>query len=51
MKRAHRAAHRKLWPLLGLVIGAGLLLALVLRPPPEPPTASAAQVSLQELLP
>ena len=31
----HRAAHRKLWPLLGLLVGAGLVLALVLRPPPE----------------
>jgi len=35
VRKMHRAAHRKLWPLLGLLVGAGLVLALVLRPPPE----------------
>lgn len=35
MRRPHRALHRKAWPLLGLAVGAALVLALALRPPPE----------------
>jgi hypothetical protein len=37
MRRTHRAAHRRAWPILALLVGAGLLLALVLRPAPEQP--------------
>lgn len=35
MRKIHRTAHRKVWPLLGLIVGAGLVLALLLRPAPE----------------
>ncbi len=43
MMRPHRQAHRALWPLLGLVVMFGFLLALALRPAPEaaaPPAAT-----------
>lgn len=50
MKRAHRAAHRRLWPLLGLLVGAGLLLALVLRPPPEGAAATDGGFTVLETL-
>jgi len=44
MKRAHRTAHRVLWPALALLIGAALALSLVLRaPPPAPPAAVERQ--------
>lgn len=41
MTRAHRAVHRLLWPALALTVGIGIVMALMLRPPPEveaPPT-------------
>jgi hypothetical protein len=34
VRRAHRTAHRRLWPLLTLLIGLGLLFSLLLRVPP-----------------
>jgi hypothetical protein len=34
MRRAQRAFHRRLWPLLGLAVAIGLVLALYLRHPP-----------------
>ena len=37
MTRGHRRVHRLIWPLLALVVASGFTLALVLRPPPEPP--------------
>ena len=39
MTREHRSFHRMLWPALALIIGCGFTLALVWRPPPEPPAA------------
>jgi hypothetical protein len=36
MTRRHRFLHRVLWPILALVVAAGFVLALWLRPPPEP---------------
>jgi hypothetical protein len=38
MRRTHRAAHRRVWPILALLVGAGLVLALVLRPAPDQPS-------------
>jgi hypothetical protein len=34
MRRAQRAFHRMLWPLLGLAVAVGFALALYLRQPP-----------------
>ena len=31
MRRAHRTAHRLLWPILTLALTAGIALALMLR--------------------
>lgn len=42
MRRAHRAVHRALWPILAFAIALGFVMALVLRPPPDaeaPPPA------------
>ena len=37
MTRGHRTVHRMLWPALALIVGFGFTMALILRPPPEPP--------------
>jgi hypothetical protein len=37
MRLAHRSVHRAIWPVLGIVVGLGLVLALILRPPPPLP--------------
>jgi hypothetical protein len=42
MKRAHRSAHRALWPVLAVAVALGLTMALVLRPPPDVPVPQAA---------
>jgi hypothetical protein len=34
MRRAHRAFHRWIWPLLGIAVATGIILALYLREPP-----------------
>jgi hypothetical protein len=43
MKRAHRTAHRMLWPALALLVGFGLTLALVLRAPPQSSAPAAVE--------
>jgi len=43
MRRAHRAVHRVLWPVLALVVALGLAMALILRPPPEGEAPSTAE--------
>src|SRR5262245_16218680 len=43
MRRAHRTAHRMLWPVLALLVGLGLTLSLVMRAPPPAPTAAAEE--------
>jgi hypothetical protein len=43
MTRGHRAVHRLLWPALALLVGLGFAMALILRPPPEPPAAPTTQ--------
>ena len=40
MTRGHRTVHRLLWPLLAMLVALGFTLALVKRPPPEPPAQS-----------
>jgi hypothetical protein len=42
MRRTHRAAHRMLWPVLALLVGVALALALVMRAPPPAPSAPVA---------
>jgi hypothetical protein len=37
MTRGHRRVHRLIWLALALVVAFGFTMALVLRPPPEPP--------------
>jgi len=37
MTRGHRTFHRLLWPALAVIVALGFTMALVLRPPPEPP--------------
>lgn len=34
MRRAHRAVHRALWPVLAVLVLIGLAAALLLRPKP-----------------
>jgi hypothetical protein len=43
MRRAHRSAHRALWPALAVLVLCGFAMALWLRPPPkvEPPAPAA----------
>ena len=43
MTRGHRAVHRAVWPALALIVGIGFSLALVLRPPPEPPSQTTEE--------
>jgi hypothetical protein len=39
MTRSHRSAHRLIWIALTLAVALGFTMALVLRPPPDPPAA------------
>jgi hypothetical protein len=41
MTRGHRTVHRMLWPVLAVLVALGLTMALVKRPPPEPPPVAA----------
>jgi hypothetical protein len=43
MRRAHRAVHRILWPILAILVVFGAAMALALRPPPEPAPPDNAQ--------
>jgi hypothetical protein len=36
MTRRHRSLHRLLWPILAILVAVGFVLALWLRPPPDP---------------
>ncbi|MBX9777571.1 MAG: hypothetical protein K2Y71_24590 [Xanthobacteraceae bacterium] len=44
MRRAHRNAHRMLWPALAVLVGLALAMSLVMRaPPPAAPPPPAAE--------
>jgi hypothetical protein len=51
MTRGHRTVHRLLWPALALVVALGFTLALVKRPPPEPPANSESKTRVDALMP
>lgn len=40
MRRAHRAFHRTIWPILAVVVAFGFVMALALRAPPDSPPAA-----------
>jgi hypothetical protein len=42
--RTHRSLHRIVWPILAALVALGVVLALWLRPPPEPAAARAIAV-------
>jgi hypothetical protein len=46
MTRAHRSLHRIVWPILAVLVALGVVLALWLRPPPEPGQAKAIPRSM-----
>jgi hypothetical protein len=41
MTRRHRSLQRLLWAILAILVAVGFVLALWLRPPPEPGQARA----------
>jgi hypothetical protein len=46
MRRAHRNAHRMLWPVLAVLVGLAFAMSLVMRAPPpapEPPAVVEGQ--------
>lgn len=51
MTRGHRAFHRLLWLALSLIVALGFTMALVKRPPPEPPADSAPKTRVDALMP
>jgi hypothetical protein len=42
MRRAHRTAHRMLWPALAVLVGIAFAMSLVMRAPPPAPESPAA---------
>lgn len=51
MTRGHRTFHRLLWPALALIVALGFTMALVLRPPPEPPAGVESKTRVNALMP
>jgi hypothetical protein len=51
MTRGHRTCHRLLWPALALIVALGFTMALVLRPPPEPPADPLSKTRVNALMP
>jgi hypothetical protein len=51
MTRGHRTVHRLLWPVLAVMVALGFTLALVKRPPPEPPANSESKTRVDALMP
>jgi len=43
MTRTHRRFHRLIWPVLAVVVVFGLAMALILRPPPDPPASAGTK--------
>lgn len=42
MTRGHRRFHRLLWPVLAILVALGFTMALVKRPPLDPPAQAEA---------
>ena len=51
MTRGHRTVHRILWPVLAVIIAFGFTMALLLRPPPEPPASIESKTRVDALTP
>jgi hypothetical protein len=51
MTRGHRRAHRLLWPVLAVIVALGFTMALVKRPPPEPPANTESKTRVDALVP
>jgi hypothetical protein len=51
MTRGHRTVHRLIWPVLAIAVALGFTLALVKRPPPEPPVNSESKTRVDALMP
>jgi len=51
MTRGHRMVHRLLWPVLAVVVALGFTMALVKRPPPEPPANTESKTRVDALVP
>jgi hypothetical protein len=51
MTRGHRTVHGLLWPVLAIVVALGFTLALVKRPPPEPPANSESKTRVDAPMP
>jgi uncharacterized protein involved in exopolysaccharide biosynthesis len=47
MTRTHRDWHRTIWIILAIVVGAGFVLALALRPAPAATASPVFQERLQ----
>ena len=51
MTRGHRNIHRLLWPVLAILVAFGFTMALVKRPPPEPPASTESKTHVNALMP
>ena len=48
MKRAHRSAHRALWPILAVAVALGLTMALLLRKPADAHSSYTTETRIAE---
>ena len=51
MTRGHRTIHLLLWPVLAVLVALGFTMALVQRPPPEPPASIESKTRVDALMP
>ena len=51
MTRGHRTVHRLVWPVLAILVAFGFTMALVKRPPPDPPAGIESKTRVDALMP
>lgn len=51
MTRGHRRVHRLLWAVLAVLVALGFTMALVKRPPREPPAGIESKTHVDALMP